>query len=444
MRPETAIRTACCAWVLWLCAGCGGPPRGDIVLISVDTLRADHLSAYGYAGATTPQIDAFFSAGVRFENAYATSSYTTASMVSVLSGQLPQHHGVRLFDQLLPERVVLIPDRLPAEYQSAAFVSNGVLSDRGLGVAHRFDHFDDDMSRGGGSHRLERNAAVTTDAALTWLRERRDSGRPLFMWIHYMDPHAPYAPPEHAPVLEDPVQLPAVRAAHLHPKMDPAALVRAYDREIAYTDREIGRLLDGFAAVSDLERALVVLTADHGETLSERTVWFQHAYHVFDELVRVPLLLRGPGVDTGPRDDWVSGLDLAPTLLAFAGVAAPNLPGADLRGPDVSSRAAELYVESIGRVDGNQWRAVITPRGKWVLYIGPTAAPRILQRGYWDRESDPGEMRLGPWPDDSAPAQRLLKLVQSDPDPAGRPREYRQGELTAENEEILRMLGYIE
>ena len=118
-------------------------------------------------------------------------------MISILSGQLPQDHGVRMFIQLVPQQTKLIPDLLPPEYQTAGFVGNAVLTDQAMGIAHRFDHFDDYIdTKAVYSRNYERNAVRTTDAALRWLREERDPEQPLFLWIHYMDPHSPHRAPE--------------------------------------------------------------------------------------------------------------------------------------------------------------------------------------------------------------------------------------------------------
>lgn len=417
---------------------------GDILLISVDTLRPDHMGAEEYARRTTPELERLFRDGASFERAYATSSFTTASMVSVLSGTLPQQHGVRTFDQLLPDDTTLVTELLPESYQTAAFVSNGVLSDRGIGMASRFDHFDDTVGRRPDTHRLERSASATTDAVLEWLATTRDPDRPLFLWVHYMDPHEPYAPPEDvARQLSgdstDPV--PVVRHRERHPDIAPEERIAAYDAEIAYVDREIGRLVRGFGDDARLDDSLLLFTADHGETLAERKRWFVHAHHVFEEQVRVPLLLRGPGVEPGRREELASGLDLLPTMLAFAGAPIPELRGRDLRLP--GGPAPAVFVESVHNFDGNQWRAAITPTGKWLVRLR-RKEPRVVQRGYWDLVRDPGETRLQPWPEQHPISAELLDLVASDPDPAGMPQKIRRGVLSKENAEILRALGYIE
>jgi len=425
--------------------GCHDPSRPpDIVLISVDTLRPDHMSLYGYPYATTPELDRFFADAAVFERAYATSSFTTASMVSALTGLLPQEHGVRLFDQLIPESTTLVSELLPEAYQSAAFVSNGVLSDRGLGIADRFDHFDDSMERREDTRRLERDAVATTNAALDWLREERDPERPLFLWVHYMDPHEPYAAPDAGEIEVRPgatAPEPVVYRPEEHPGVDALERIAAYDAEIRYTDREIGRLLRGLEAADRRDDTLWIFTADHGESLAERKRWFVHAENVFEEQVLVPLLLRGPGVQGGRRSHLVSGVDLAPTLLRVAGVPARNLDGHDLREASPASR--QISVESVHNFDGTQVRALIDPQGKWVVRLRGSG-PQVVERSYWDLDRDPAEERPLPWPAGAEAGAALLGLIERDPDAAGKPTDFRQGVLTRENADLLRELGYLE
>ncbi len=440
-----------CLLLCWLSGCARGPsPLGDIILITVDTLRADHMGIYGYSRQTTPKLNRFFKDGVVFERSYATSSYTPASIVSILSGLLPQDHRVRLFDQLLPEGCELVTELLPVSYQRAAFVSNGVLSDGGLGIAARFDHFDDEMERRADTHSLERSARATTDAVILWLQHQCDPGRPLFLWVHYMDPHTPYTPPKAWSSAFDwemegsSAPQPVVGNADRPVEAKALGRIDDYDREIAYTDAEIGRLFQSYAELRELDEALILFTADHGETLVERTRRFQHAYHVFEELVRVPLLMRGPDVDSSGSERLVSGVDLLPTMLAFAGKqAAPDLPGTDLRASRSSGEKAVVFVESIHRFDGNQWRAAIGQKGKWLVRVrqGPQ---RIVQKGFWDLASDPEERVLRPWRDGEGVGERLLELASRDPDPAGKPSEYRKGVLTQQNVELLQAMGYVE
>jgi arylsulfatase A-like enzyme len=446
------MRPAVAAWLgMLLALGCGSASRrGDVLLISVDTLRADHLGIYGYRRGTSPRLDAFFADAAIFERAYSAAAYTSASSVSLLSGRLPQDHGVRLFDQLLPPGTALLPDLLPDDYQTAAFVSNKVLSDKGMGMAHRFDHYDDDAQLDAQSFRLERGAAATTDSVLSWLRGA-DPGRPLFLWVHYMDPHSPYRAPEpwlgslhHAQPWRSPPRPIPVYAQHEGSTVrDPLYFVDRYDEEIRYADAEIGRLLDGYAKLRPLDRTLVVFTADHGETLLERRRSFVHALRVFEEVVHVPLMLRGPGVVPGRYDGPVSGIDVAPTLLAFAGAERPpGLAGFDLRRTPLPPPGRSVFVEAVNST-GAQWRAAIQGHRKWVVRVrGPDG--EIQRQHIYDLAADPGERAPLPWSDARDPAGGLIERIQADPDPAGLPAHPTRGGLRDQNVDYLKALGYVE
>lgn len=439
--------------------GCGAAPeRGDIVLVTIDTLRADHLGLYAYERSTSPRIDGWFESGRVFERAYATEAATAPSVASLLTGRLPQDHGVRLFYQLLEEDVALLPDLLPGEYETAAIVSNVVLTDEAIGFAGRFDHYDDFVDeREGLRDVFERRAARTTDAALRWVATRRDPERPLFLWVHYIDPHGPYDPPEAwtgaFPVEgHRPLALGRVAEYMVQPGVDNALeYVADYDAEIAYTDAEVGRLLDGLSQRLDLERALTVLTADHGETMMEGERWFSHGYQVYEPIVHVPLCLRGPGVAPGRVSELASGVDLVPTLLRFAGAAVPSgLPGRDLLAPDGDP---DRVVYSEASAAGQQWRAAVQGQRKVrVLVRGATRT--VLQQRQYDlaREAESGGGRPVGLSDPLV--ARLIEEIERDPDAAGIPSEYRAGmqieapkvapDLDEKALQELRRLGYVE
>jgi arylsulfatase len=179
------------------CQGGDREPVHDVILVTIDTLRADRIGLLGdYARDTSPRIDDLFADGIVYEHSYSTEASTSPSMVSVLSGLLPQDHRVRLFYQLVPEETKILPDLLPENYQTAAFVSNMVLTDEAVGWGDRFDHFDDFVDQREPLRPVwERDADRTTTAVLDWLATHRDPDRPLFLWVHYIDPHGPYAPP---------------------------------------------------------------------------------------------------------------------------------------------------------------------------------------------------------------------------------------------------------
>jgi len=197
--------------------GCSGEPQRDVVLITVDTLRPDHLGSYGYSRPTSPQIDAFFADDLIYERSYSTSASTPSSIVSSLSGLLPQDHGVRLFYQRLPSSTALLPEELPWVYRSAAFVSNVVLTEEALGIADRFHHYDDCVDRLESKRQLwEREARRTTDAALAWLHGEARTDESLFLWLHYIDPHGPYRPPDDSATRfdhEDPLPIDPARVS---------------------------------------------------------------------------------------------------------------------------------------------------------------------------------------------------------------------------------------
>ena len=320
------------AGVIVLVLGFGGcrreGPAPNIVLITIDTLRADHLGIYGYERQTSPRIDEFFGGGRVYERAYAAQASTTPSVVSLLTGLLPQHHGVRMHFQPVPEETRTVARRLgEAGYQTAAVVSNGVLTAEACALDRQFDYYQDVVNeRELYREAYERRAAKTTDAALEWLATVRDPERPHFLWLHYMDPHAPYSPPEdkprefshegERPLGEDRRR---VYSWKLHPGIeDGLEYIDLYDEEIAYTDRELGRFLDAYqSAVGDAD-TFFMFTADHGEALMDHERWFAHGYNVYEEIVRVPLMIRHSSVSSGRVAAPVSLLDVAPTLLEVA------------------------------------------------------------------------------------------------------------------------------
>lgn len=410
--------------------GCSEPrPPGDVVLVTVDTLRADHLGIYGYPRPTSPRIDAFFEGGRVYERAYSTSASTSPSVVSILTGLYPREHAVRHFYQLVPEATAILPQLLPPEYVTAAFVSNAVLADEALGIAARFDHFDDFVGDvvpvPGAGPIVERDAEATTKAALAWLHEQSDE-RPVFLWVHYMDPHGPYDPPEewrarfaYEPEGEGvrrPVKLERIQPYQQIEGLDDALdYVDRYDAEIAYADSEIGRLLDAYTAARDSTRTLFMLAADHGEVMVERIEWFRHGYHVFEEMVRVPLLLRGPGVEPGRRSDAVSLVDVAPTILAFAGSTLEGSPGIDLRR---EPEPRPLFLEATSHL--GQRRAVVSGEQKWIAIV-ENGATTPKSRFRFDLDADTGERKRLPWGGAPSPARQLLERIRSDPDPGGQP-----------------------
>jgi arylsulfatase A-like enzyme len=354
----------------------------NVVLVSIDTVRADRVGAYGAPDAGTATLDAIAAEGVRFEKAIAAAPLTLPSHATLLTGLYPPRHGVRhngIF-RLASERATLAERFRDAGYATGAAVGAVVLEAR-FGLDQGFDHYDDDFGAGRASATgyPERRADEVTDAALRWLA---GIDRPFFLFVHYYDPHADYEPP--APYAE------RFRG-------------RPYEGEIAYVDSAVGRLLDGLRAGGRLERTLVAVTSDHGESLGEhgeRT----HSYTLYDATLSVPLLLRGPGVPHGRTVPGVVSLaSVAPTLLALAGVAPlADTDGVDLRprfeaagaaagaataGDGSPAAEGEAYAETLATQLDHGWaplHALRTPRHHYVR------APRAE---LYDVAADPRERK---------------------------------------------------
>lgn len=446
----------------WSCKGSDRPSH--VVLISVDTMRADRVGLLGYPRPTTPGIDRWFGERGRiYPRSWSTEASTTPSVVSMLTGLLPQQHRVRMLVQLVPAEQRLLPEMLPESWQTAGFVSNMMLTTEASGLGAHFDHYDDfvderELYRGDS---YERNAARTTQAVLDWMKTGRDRDKPLFLWVHYMDPHGPYHPPDDwkrtfrhdSPI---PIDTHRILAYQREPGVtDGLAYVDAYDEEVAYVDSEVNRLLEGLDADLDLDRTLVVFTADHGESMMDHESWFRHAVHVYDEMVRVPLLLRGPGVVPGSSDLVTSGTDITPTILAALGLPAiAPMPDVDLRSGRGLAAERIVYTEASlnSRDGGEQWRAAIQGDTKWVLGVRKGNCESSRRR--YDLGKDPLELTIKVWNAEGEAPQSLLRLCREDPDPAGIPVAWAFGKglkspksppMSGEDQmKSLRALGYAE
>jgi arylsulfatase len=347
------------------------PSRRDLLLVSVDTLRADRLGTYGHPQGLSPHLDALAAESVVFERAYSTASYTLPAVISLLTGRQPDELGIRANVSVLRGGVPTLATQLWTRgWRTGAVVSNAILRRR-VGIHVGFDRYDDQFPTREANRAVpEREASDTTDAALAmWDALSADGDAPVFLWVHYQDPHGPYAPPEgyrerylererRAP--DGPREL-AFDESQLGEGGIPAyqrvgdarevAFYRAgYAGEVRYVDEQIGRLLAGLAERADLDEAVVVLTADHGEGLGERDYWFAHGEHLTDPIVRIPLFLRAPGLSPARRRDAASLVDVVPTLTRLLGVEPPEgLAGRDLLAPD-AERADPSLLLTTGRI----------------------------------------------------------------------------------------------
>jgi arylsulfatase A-like enzyme/Tfp pilus assembly protein PilF len=348
-----------------------GPPRHDnILVVTWDTTRADRIGCYGYEPAVTPTIDALAERGTLFEQAMTQAPITLPSHCTIFTGKCPREHGVldNGRSRLAPDHVTLATLAKQQGYQTGAFVAAYVLDGK-FGLSRDFDMYDDDMGAfdpmDNPLHR-ERPANVVTDSALSWL-ESAKSG-PFFAWVHYFDPHDPYAPPE----------------AYANVGAD------AYDGEIAFVDAQMRRLTDWLEENKLIDNTLVVVAGDHGESFGEHRE-YGHTLFLYNTNLHVPLIFAHPElVRPGLRVSTVVELgDVLPTVLQLlnwptpADVTARSLAPA-LAGEEIDPRPA--YSESLYGLHTFGWseqRALTTERWKYIA----SAKPEL-----YDRLNDPGEL----------------------------------------------------
>jgi arylsulfatase A-like enzyme len=421
-RRVSHILAAGLVLALGLVAGCAtrdpaaGPSRPDILLVTLDTLRADHTSAYGYARPTTPRLEEVARDGIRFATAYAPMPTTLPSHATMLTGLLPRTLGLLKngvpFAHPAPTLAETLADN---GYATAAFVSSFVL-DRSFGLGRGFATYDDDFARdackGYGQQwegfTLEggfcRRGASTREQAERWLEASgylRGAGEapaganaaaappPFFLWIHLFDPHDPYLPP------------PAEAALLPPPSANPTELERqiaAYDGEIRYTDDQVGKLLDRLAGAGRLDDTLVIVVSDHGEGLMDHG-WMHHGALLYEEAVRIPFLVRWPAQLPRGRvvEEPVQLADIVPTVHELLGLAAP-----------------QHAVEGVSLAGALRGTASLDPK-----------RPVILQRRIYDRELELGlplrgekfGIRIGAWKYIEARADKSYELYDLGTDP---------------------------
>jgi len=302
----------------------------NILLITVDALRPDHLGCYGYPKPTSPNIDALAKDGVVFEHAMAPKGSTWPSLASILTGLYPVTHGVRYNGMNLDSKHDTLAEMVaPAGYTSAVFIANG--------GNQRWEGFEPRVPI-----KEEPRDPNLTNAALPWLDENAD--KKFFLWLHYFSPHGPYDPPKEFDTFTDPsydgtidgsyemLTRVFVRQQDLSPA-DVAHVKGLYDGDISITDVEIGRVVEKVASLGLLNDTLIVISADHGEELYDHHKYFHHQASLYEGTLKVPLIIRLPGVvPAGKRvSQPVSHTDIVPTILELTGLPIPsNLHGMSL------------------------------------------------------------------------------------------------------------------
>lgn len=413
------LRIACVACALSGLLACAPPaPRPQrILLVTIDTLRADRVGAYGFKGAHTPTLDALAKDGVRFDTAISPVPLTLPAHATLMTGLDPDQHGVRhnaVF--ALEPAIPTLAERLRASgFGTAAFVGAFVLDQR-FGLARGFDVYDDRIGERRSGDAVvgfaERPAGEVVDAFLAWLPTAPDR---FFAWVHVYDPHSSYDPPAGFSL-----GFPG----------------RLYDGEIAYVDAQLARLLDALGKRFDPAGTLVVVTADHGESLGEHGEP-THSYSLYEGTQRIPLIWSGPGFRGGATvPDVVRLADIAPTLLASVG-AEPFVAasGRDLH--DVvrgGARAEPAYSETLATHFDYGWSALFAVRdGRWRYVQAPE--PEL-----YDLQADPRELRnlAAEQPDVARERAAWIAARRAAARPLGE-----SAELSADERARLQALGYV-
>jgi arylsulfatase A-like enzyme len=431
------------------------PPRArpDIVLITIDALRADHLSSYGYARLTSPLIDEFARSAVRFTDAIAQAPYTKASVASIMTGEYPSTHKTVTatvpFSETMtgaltstPAVTDVLPSRLPtlAEvlhkggYRTLGFTANPFLI-APFGFARGFEAFEffPGADFAGGA-RLVAEAVQQVEA---------DDTHPLFLWVHLMEPHSPYTPPPETAGTFRPAGppqpiAPAVPIPEWLLPGSPRDLrqyVAAYDNEISAADVAVDSLLRQLGQSRRLANAVTVLTADHGEQFLDHGGW-EHSTTLYEELIRVPLVIKAPFMAPGVVSGQVELIDLMPTLLQYAALQPPSgIPGRSLaaalrqRGDDARPAYSEIAGTKYAvRLDG--WKLIASVDG---------------QRELFDLRHDPRE-KHDLAATERARADRLQRMIDRNLAASierGRAIPAETAPIAPEIERRLRALGYL-
>ena len=441
-----------------------GDARPNLILITIDALRTDHLGAYGSRRGLTPNLDAFAREATQYDAAYVGSPWTLTSFGTVFTSLSPSQCGLKSPEPVgsdwyrgrarLPEEINLLPEQLQrAGYTTTAELTNVFLeADRGW--SRGFDHFRNEGGADGTNSELA-HAQTLTEHTLDWVKLNRR--QPFFLWVHYLDPHCPYDAPDTPPRLR--ARYPSHWVARRERwyqgiRQAPAGTRRRYQEfcrvmyaeEVRYVDRWAGELLKGLRGAGVYENSLVVMAADHGEELFDHG-GFDHGHSMHEEVLSVPLLVKWPrGVAADKRvTQTVASAELAGTLLEFAH--APDLNGHKVQALPRrdGARGCEVYSEAL--LYGLEQTALTTD-GYRVVYH-PYGGPRGGRFEVFDRRADRQERHdLAATGAASELRSRLKALAQSAQAEArrwqaSRGEEARPFQLSEQAKERLRALGYV-
>lgn len=295
-------------------------PLKNVIIISVDTLRADHLGCYGYPRNTSPAIDALSKDGVLFTRCFTLTPLTTPAFSTMLTSLSPHRHGAKRNGLSIFNQIHTLPFYLKKHgITSAAFISNWPLRKNLCGLHRDFDSYTEVFGkrRWGGILNAEGEAQDVTERATAWLEKNHK--KPLFLWVHFTDPHAPYKfHRQHVFKYHE-------KYRPLYPPGTHYDKIERYDSEIALTDHHIGKLLEKIRALGLYRDTLIIFNSDHGESFGEHN-YFRHGRKLYNSTLHIPLIVKYPGNHLGgtERQDNVCLLDIAPTILSALGIPVPD------------------------------------------------------------------------------------------------------------------------
>ena len=445
--PQSSSRTlsTSTALALLLTAACGREvektipvvERPNVILISIDTLRPDHLGCYGYSSPTSPNLDQFCEDSIVFEQAVAHAPSTLHSHASILSSLLPHHHQATWGGKTrLPEAATTLAEVLHGlGYSTAAFTGGGQM-DRVFGLDQGFESY---VQPG------EERFMGTVRRGISWLEESRQP--PFFLFLHSYEVHHPYEPsPEHLALIEDgyegdlPPQISIDLLREINRKKleigpdDLQHIINTYDAEIRSMDEALGVLVETLRRRGLYDGTLIVFTSDHGEEFGEHGVVGWHSHSLFDELLRVPLIVKLPQAEAGGRrvSAQVRGIDVAPTILAALGIDIPDeFEGVDLR-------------LQVGQTDGGGYDAISRmdrPPGKDISSYR-SRDWKLMRKSLYDLNEDPEEF----W-DLSTSRRDIVEQLETQLEEAIAKRQRLEPEQVIPTDSTLdelRALGYIE
>lgn len=426
-------------------AGASDPPGPSILLVTVDTLRRDRLGAYGYELPTSPRIDALLAEGVRFTDAHTVEPLTSPALTSMLTGLPPHVHGASRNGLRMQPDLPSMPKALAARgWTTAAVVSNWTLRDRTSRLAEHFDDYLEVLTRRRwfGLFNGEATSEDVTKAATAWLEHHHRStpDRPYLLWVHYVDPHAPYV---------------FHREAATRLQIDSRNPTRSerYDTEVATVDGQIGRLADRARSLTDAADLLVVFAADHGESLGEHDYW-GHGRHLYEPSLAIPLGATWPGVLEPRAVPWPATIqDIAATVLGLVGVE-PTLGEVSV---DWSSALLGGKPPSTGPICVQAHKGAVQAkhesdlaRSKGLLEVGFLFGGRkeiydVRDGAFmsFDLAKDPGELQnLNP--PGARPSDGLMSCFGEISEGLGALDRLKVNRLDDETVEQLRALGYLE